>query len=170
MKLFDFLRKSKGKTEQRHNPEHAPASSEPKKEEWEESDKVEGIYDVHRRQMISPYSDFQTIKTAEGVVTAVEKGRSYFASVGSYLSASAQVKRKTAYITIQNERGSDKIEFPEDYLLNFDSVIVGSKVRYTNRDSSFDEGPLGYVSSDNHSLEFLDGPLKGKKLEERVTH
>ncbi|MEK6926917.1 MAG: hypothetical protein AABX11_00645 [Nanoarchaeota archaeon] len=134
-----------------------------------ETSESEGIFEITHRVTTAPSYMHERLTTiVEGTITNVTNGRTRYFSTGKFLSIEASVPLQTSLLTVKNERGTGQFEFPNESLPVFEPVLLGTKVRYTH---SMFHGPApngNTQSSITETLEFLEGPLTGRKLEGKI--
>ena len=130
----------------------------------EEKDKIkeksiEGIFDAESE---TKGDVFEKRKTTEARLTNIEeKEFQYFST--AFLAYNSK-KIRGVVLTLQNQRGTEKVDFPKEVSLTDKEAILNQVVSYThNVWRTATEGTV-----DNYTLEIKSGDLAGRKLEERV--
>ncbi len=134
---------------------------------------IEGILEVEREKV--GYSTTRETKRVTGEVVSLVDKEIHFPSATGW---NKDIYLPGVSITLKNERGKDKVDFPNfpSELLRTDQLnLIGHKIDYCHEYEVFDDDcPTGVGSTllytNKYYLRILSGILKGIKLEREVVN
>ncbi len=126
----------------------------------------EGIFEVEKKGREGDFSTYITKRTT-GLIEVIEDNTKKYSAAASFVK---NKEKSISNIRIKTIKGDGNVEFPRQ-LSNLErDALVGRHIAYEEKYSCYDEGAyMGLLQGWHYNIEVLDGPNKGKKLEEDIT-
>ncbi len=163
--VFDLVKDQRGVSiydfREREYPQHQSTLNQKKQgiERYQE-----GIFEVENDSGI----DAHITKRASGLVRAIEDSSEIYSSAAFMVESKEKPKSILHIKTLGGKEGA--VDFPHRFSLSERDAVLNRTISYEERYDCYDEGAfLGLLQGWHYTLEVLDGPNKGLKLEEDIT-